>query len=412
MLNNDASPIDAAQPQGGVEGQQPFAAQTTSSLNAPDAPSAGADASQRVSTLARRGPARYLDGMRNSAWIAGLVHRVDDHNIVIQQTGNMETAIPARVEPNPRFDTTRMHMRLLTLECQVLGRRDEYGAQAYLNVVGVDRPSVLDLPSQKVWESGFGKDETRREALKQLMKSKVSLFDESGNLKDEFKPYVRAVVDEATGEQVWRLTKQAQQQIDIMRMFQEFLEVSGSVIDSRVGAGKNYVSLAGFLDAKAYIAPTEHRKGYGLLMIRQHEDPDLNIPVRVTDPRAEKLFAGAALREGAPLLINGSIRRKVYPSNDDPSKIASAHTYIEVVSISDVKPAAAQVDITKTPAWWAQIRDRLAARRAEMEKRRQAALLRSKEELGDIIVPAKPRQPAASTTSVPNLPDAEIVEDL
>jgi hypothetical protein len=94
--------------------------------------------------------------------------------------------------------------------------------------------------------------------------------------------------------------------------------------------------------------------------------------VRVTDRLASQLFRSKQLNEGVPLLINGSLRRKVYPDNEDPTKIASAHTYIECVSVQDVKPGRLMVDILKTPDWWTEIRDRLAARLAQREAQRAA----------------------------------------
>ncbi len=360
--SGDSGELAAPAAAGGVDKQAP----------APATRPGGA--SGRVALLGRRTPPRFVNGMRNIAWIAGLVHRIDEATVAIQQTGNIQTAVLARVPK--RYDTHKMHMRLLTLECHVIGRRDEHGPQCFLSVVDVEHPSILDLPSQKVWEAGFGAKPERREAIKELMKEKVSLFDESGQIKPELRPYVKAVTDDATGEQVWHVTKETQRQINAARMFKDFLDVSGGVIDSRIGAGKNYVSIAGFLEAKSYIAPTEHRQGYGLLLIRQHADPDQCVPVRVTGAQAQRLFNTRVLHEGAPLLINGSVRRKVYPRDDKPAEIASAHTYVECVDIRDVKPAAAQRDIINVPDWWHEIRDRLAARHAEVEARRQAAIER------------------------------------
>lgn len=328
-------------------------------------------ATRRVGVLQRSTPRKYVEGMRNMGWIAGLVHRVSDDLVLVQQTNNPETAIPVRLA-SKRWKANQLHMRLLTMEVRLYGQRDDHGPQCYAELVSIEQPSLLDLPTSKVWASGFGKDPQMQETLKELMRDKVALFDEHGQLKPEFQRFVREVKDEATGESAWHVTAETQRYIDGIRMFGDMAEASGNVIDSRIGAGRNYVSIAGFLDAKSFINPTEHRKGYGLLLVRQHADQARNIPVRVTDARAAQLFRSKQLIEGVPLLINGSLRRKVYPSNDDPTKIASVHTFIECVSVQDVKPGRLMVDILKTPDWWTEIRDRLEARRAQREAQRAA----------------------------------------
>lgn len=360
--SGDSGELAAPAAAGGVDKQAP----------APAARPGGA--SGRVALLGRRTPPRFVDGMRNIAWIAGLVHRVDETTIAIQQTANIETAILARVPK--RYDTRKLNMQLLTLECHVIGKRDEHGPQCFLSVLKIDFPAEGDLPSQKVWESGFGTNPERKKAIAELMKERVNLFDENGIVRPELRPHVKAITDETTGQKVWHLTKEAQRQVNVIRMFGELMELSGGVIDSRIGAGKNVVTIAGLLEAKAYIQPTEHRRGYALLLIRQHADPNQCIPVRVTDARAERFIASPSLVEGKPLLIHGSIRRKVYPRDDNPAEIASAHTYIECVQTSGVKEPVANRDILDSPKWWGAMRDEIAARNAEVAARRQAATQR------------------------------------
>lgn len=369
---------DMAQAQAGGNDQDPHQHQSVA-----DSATEKPPVSQRVSVLQRSTPRKYVQGMRNMGWIAGLVHAAGDDLVVVQQTNNMETAIPVRLRSR-KWTPERLHGRLLTMEVHVHGLQDQHGPQCMAELIGVEQPSIMDLPASKVWASGFGKNPQVQDALKALARNKsVDLFDEKGQLKPEYRQFVREVRDE-TGADQYRITAEAQRYIDGLRMFGDMAEASGYVVDSRMGSGRNYVSIAGFLDAKSFINATEYRKGFGLLLIRQHADQSANIPVRITDARISQMFKNGQLQEGTPLLINGSLRRKVYPNPDDPSQIAAVHTYIECVNVQDVKPARLMTDILDTPPWWTEIRDRLAARKAERDARREQARVA---DLGERIEP-------------------------
>lgn len=322
----------------------------------------------RPDSLLRGGGVKFVNKMRNVGWIAGFAQPLDDSTILLQQTNNIETAIRVKINTE-RYTASKLAGRALTVQFHVRGYRDQHGPQAGVHAIALDRPSVLDLPAEKVWLSGFGKSPEHLKALREMAREGFSPFDEHGRVKAEFAPYL---AEGATPESEQPIDPRVYKFVQAVRMFGDLLEVSGGVVDSRLGRGQNYVTIAGFVDAKAYVRPTEHRPGYGLLLIRQHADPNENIPVRVTDERAMALMQNPKLREGMAVVIDGTIRRKVYPKDDAPQEVASAHTYIECGS-RDIKPAVFGRDILETPLWWGEIHQRLLAQKAEREARKALA---------------------------------------
>lgn len=308
-----------------------------------------------VSLLRERG-LRFVNKMRNVGWLAGYCQPGDDRHFLLQQTNNIEQGLKIEVSEQ-HSKLTRMVGRPLLVMVHVRGYRDEHGPQVGLHCVQMDKPSLLDLPIDQVWASGFGQGQGREAAktLGRLSRSNFSPFDENGEIRKEYQQFITNA-DAKTGK--FELDERARSFVQAHEMLGDVLAASGGVIDSRLDRGQNYISIAGFVDAKAWVPATEHRREYALLMIRQHEDPEKNIPVRVVGKMAKAYYKKVA--EGSPVLIEGSARRKVIP--DDDGNIVSRHTYIETTRVS---PAQAEQDIlTPLPAWWASIRDRLIARTA------------------------------------------------
>ena len=318
-----------------------------------------------VALIQRHGK-RFVNEMINFGFLSGFAMtggRGDAGSFVLQQNNNMEHAIGLKVKSRS-IDVQRLYGRAVTILVHVRGFRDEHGPQCEGQVIDIDRPSILDLPTMQVWMSGFGVGKTIPDVVKQMAKDGFNPFADDGSLKEEYRPYIQDA-DAATGS--WQLNKNMEQYVKALRMFKDILDASGGVVDSRLGAGQNYVSLAGFVDSKAMVPATEHRQEYGLIMLRQQRDEGENIPVRVRGPKA-RLFIDKT-QEGAPILVEGSLRRKVIPGDD--GQIVSAHTYVETARIS---PAVFGRDMTATPDWWSEIRERLQARK---EQRRVEAQTRS-----------------------------------
>lgn len=314
----------------------------------------GGRVQRRPVALLRERGLRFVNKMRNIGWLAGYCQPGDDRSFLLQQTNNLEQGL--RVEVSEQYaKLTRMAGRPLLVMVHVRGYRDEHGPQVSLNCVQMDKPSLLDLPIDQVWASGFGQGREAAKTLGQLSRANFSPFNAQGELRPEFSQYITSA-DATTGK--FELDERAQSFLKAHEMLGDVLAASGGVIDSRLDRGQNYISLAGFVDSKAWVPATEHRKEYALLMIRQHEDQEKNVPVRVTGKMAKAYYK--KIIEGSPVLIEGSARKKVIP--DDNGNIVSRHTYIETTRVS---PAQVEQDIlTPLPAWWSTIRDRLIARRA------------------------------------------------
>jgi hypothetical protein len=336
---------------------------------------------RRPSSLLRERGLRFVNKMRNVGWLAGYSQPGDDRSFLLQQTNNIEQAL--RIEVSERHaKLTRLAGRPLLVMVHVRGYRDEHGPQIGLHCVEMNKPSLLDLPIEEVWASGFGQNKEATKILSRLSRSNFSPFDDKGEIRPEYHQYIVSA-DAGTGE--YELDDRAKNFLQAHSMLGEVLEASGGVIDSRLDRGQNYLSVAGFIDSKAWIPATEHRREYALLMLRQHEDSERNIPVRVVGKMAKAYFQ--KVREGSPVLIEGSARRKVIPDDQDTTKIKSRHSYIEATRVS---PAQVEQDIlTPLPEWWSQIRDRLIAERsarlAERDRQRAAAPKDALEAIGDEI---------------------------
>jgi len=309
-------------------------------------------AARRPLSLLREKGLRYVNRMRNVGWLAGYCLPGEGNQFLLQQNNNIEHALRIQSDGRAR-DLSKSAGRPLLVRVHVRGARDEHGPQAQLHCISVDNPSYLDLPSDSVWASGFGDGKAGLKVLSEMARANFNPFDENGEIRKEYKQYIKVTDAEA---RTFVLDERAKQFVQAQQLLGDVMQASGSVIDSRLDRGQNYISIAGFVDAKAWIAENDYRSGYALLMVRQHEDQERNIPVRVTGKQANAYYK--RIEEGSPVLIEGSARRKVIP--DDAGNIVSHHTYIETKRVS---PARAQEDILyPLPEWWMTIRDRLLAR--------------------------------------------------
>lgn len=314
--------------------------------------------SRRPTGLIRAKGLHFVNKMRNVGWIAGYTHPGDDNSFLLQQTANVSQSL--RIEVGEKYTRlTKAAGRPVLVMVHARGFIDaQHHRQLSLHCISVDRPSMLDLPVEEVWASGFGHGAQAAKMLNDLARSNFSPFDKTGNIKHEYEDHLTSA-DASTGE--FALDDRARSFLLAHKMLGEVLSASGGVLDSRLGRGQNYVSVAGFVDAKAWVDDSEFRKEYTLLTIRQHEDDAADIPVHVIG-RMAKAFYGR-VRIGEPVLIEGSARRKVIPNKDDPSQIDHTLTYIETDKVSGV-----ELDhdiLLPIPPWLLNIRDRLLAAREE-----------------------------------------------
>jgi hypothetical protein len=306
--------------------------------------------------LIQRHGKRLVNGMMNFGFLSGFAFPNPDgpkNSILLQQNNNLEHALRLDVK-SQSINVQRLYGRPVTVLIHVRGIRNEHGPQCMAQVIEIDRPSILDLPTMSVWMAGMGAGKSVPEVVKQMARDGFSPFDADGQIKDEFKPYITRA-DAASGN--FEMDPAVNEYVKAMRMLREVMDASGSVVDSRLGAGQNYVSIAGFVDSKALVPATEHRQEYGLIMLRQQRNPDENIPVRLRGSKM-RVFLDR-VKEGQPILVEGVLRRKVIP--DDNGQIVSSHTYVETRAL---RGAQFGTDITATPDWWMEIRERLLQKTA------------------------------------------------
>jgi hypothetical protein len=318
----------------------------------------------------RQAVLNYVNCMLNMGRVAGFSVSSDGNGFMLQQNNNIEHALRIRVESG-RLNVAATVGRPMTVTVHVRGYRDEHGPQMAIHYLKDERPSILDLPMERVWAAGFG-GIGAASALRKLASEGFTPFDADGKIKPEFAAYI------ASGDELgYELTKEARDFVNASRVMSEIAEISGGSAGVRGSAGLNFIKVAGFVDAFVRVPPTKHRKEYGMILLRQHADRDACIPVRLTGAQAMKTLA--SLKIGMPIMVMGNMRRKVIP--DDNNNIVSAHTYIETTRIS-----AAQfgVDIIlPLPAWLAELPKREAAererRQAEHQRRVEAAAKRRAE---------------------------------
>lgn len=324
----------------------------------PDRADAGEKKRDRKPTgLIRAKGLQFVNNMRNVGWLAGYTHPGDGNSFLLQQTSNIAQSI--RVEVGEKYlRLTKAVGRPVLVTVHARGYTDaDNRRQLSLHCVGIDKPSMLDLPVEEVWASGFGHGAKAAKMLNELSRNNFSPFDKNGNLRPEYEEHIEA--GDVAGE--FALDDRARSFMLAHQMLGDVLSASGGVLDSRLNRGQNYVSVAGFIDGKAWIDDSEFRRSYALFTIRQQQDESLDIPVHVIGKMAKAFYMRAKV--GSPVLIEGSARRKVIPNKDDPSKIDHTLTFIET---DKVLGATMEHDIlSPMPGWWSDIRDRLLALKAE-----------------------------------------------
>lgn len=260
---------------------------------------------------------RYVNGMRNIAWLVGFLRKRESQYFV-QQNNNAEQMLPIVVPPNfimpPEFTPVEV-------ACHVLGGRENDEQHCVLKAIEVSRPSVRSMPPLSTWARGKG--------------------------ADEFRPFM------SNGEIRRELIEKVEQNEDATehdKMMAELFRSSGNRLDSRLGENANKVFLAGFVGATRYVEPNEHQNhGYGEIYLHQHREPERAIAIRLYNPAALSILKG--LRKGHPVAFQGQVRMKVLP--DDEGNVRHRNLHIRVDEVFATNP---QKDfISDPPAWWADL---------------------------------------------------------
>lgn len=342
--------------------------QDASTANAAGFGSAGDDRADSPQATALRAMVskagiKHVNGFLNIGFIAGWAIALDGQTMLLQQTENPEQGLRIKVDTKKR-QIPKESYRPVVAKVHIRAGEDEFGYQAVAHCIGVDRPSQRDMPEQHIWVSGFGRGAKSLQILRAMSAENFNPFRPDGTVKDDYADFV-VVKDGAEGERGFELNSVAMKYTSAYRMYADVIEASGGVVDSRLGKGQNYVALAGVVDSRMFVPANEHRSAYGLIMLRQsNQDGDL-IPVRIRGPKAEAV--ARSVHPGKVIVVEGSLRRKVYPKDDDPEQVASAHSFVETTGVAS---AVFEKDVLVMPDWWRQIAEREAKARAA----RRAAL--------------------------------------
>lgn len=291
---------------------------------------------------------RYINGMSNILYLTGFARNPDTDAGVfyLQQNNNMDQLIPVRVRPNMRMPGDRTPVTVLA---HVYGTKDDEGNPSMdIRAFDIQKPSVRAMPTLTAWIAG-SKKETDSERFNPFTTTKRNSEGiRDGELTDEVKNQISQEDKFSDDEQVLR----------------DILEATRGRLDTRLGDNANVVKLAGFVDSMKWIEPNEFQEnGHVAIMLRQHDDQDRNIPIRLHSQAARVIMKGISI--GLPISIVGQVRMKTIPDDKNPGKkISRLH-----VRVNDIYSIEKDKDIKEIPAWWQAMRDQLVEQfRAKREK--------------------------------------------
>lgn len=266
---------------------------------------------------------RYVNGMRNVAWLAGFLRKRGDEYL-IQQNNNEAHAIPIVVRDNIKMPPEFMPVEAT---CAIEGVRADDEQACILRVTDLSRPSVRSMPPLSTWVKGASpnKSETTGDNI-----TAFRPFASQGIIKRDYIDGVKTDVDATPAE------------LALAELFRS----SGHKLDSSVGRNANKVFLAGYIGATRFVEPNEHQQhGYVEIYLHQHKEPERAIPVRLYHPDGRIIMKD--VKKGCPAAFNGQMRMKILPDDDGNIRSRSLH-----VRVSDVLVAVNGKDILMTPDWW------------------------------------------------------------
>ena len=247
----------------------------------------------------------YVGRMRNVAWVAGYARHIQMEagrvlGMEVQQVNNINLALPVTFGPEARLQSGFQETFPIKITAHVFGRRLENGERvAELRAIDAETPTLLDLPGMTVWEKVRPK----------------------GAPVDDFRPIGRE--------------------------------------DSPDSKGQNAVRLAGFVYGAAMAKDADGRdqKDCLIILLRQHEDPDKSIPVRVYGRYAATYMK--KVQPGMPITILGEYRVRVKKireaESDDGVDEVIRYPYIHASHARVADPK----EILSVPPWALQQLDRL-----------------------------------------------------
>jgi len=298
---------------------------------------------------------RYVNGMRNIAWLVGFLRKKGDQYFV-QQNNNVEHMLPLTI---PSGFVLPPEFTPIEATCHIYGCRENDEQNCILKVIEITRPSIRSMPPITTWLRGKGNGDN------------FNPFMSNGQIKREFIEKVEQSEDASEHE----------------KALAEWFRYYGGRLDSRLGENANKVFLAGFVGATRYVEPNEYQNhGYGEIYLHQYREPERAIPVRLYNPGVLGILK--LLKKGHPVAFRGQIRMKVMPNDDGTIRSRNLHVRVDEVYATDPK----RDFITDPPAWWGEL---FREGRAERQKKQDAETNRS---AGDSNLLLRPGQ--------------EVIEDL
>ena len=252
----------------------------------------------------------FISGMRNVAWLAGYARQLDldggrIRSMLVQQTNNLNLALPVSFSNEARLQSGFNETYPIKLTCHVFGRRLESGERvAEMRVISAETPTLLDMPGLSVWEKVRPK----------------------GAPMDNFKPL--------------------------------------SANDEPDAKGRNVVRLAGFVYSAMMAQDSEGRtqKDCLIVLLRQHEDTDKCIPIRVYGRYAAPYLKRVV--PGTPVVFTGEFRVRVKKvreaEGEDGVDEVVKYPYIHASHVRVADPN----EIRNVPEWASAQMERIRALRS------------------------------------------------
>lgn len=262
----------------------------------------------------------YLGGMRNACYITGFVRRRAGNDFTVQQTNNVELALPVYVdERGISIPHETMPVKVIG---RLLGQRLENGERVLrCRAITLDRPSIREMPNRLAWEKPLPE----------------------GAKVEDFKPFFDPNDTE---------------------------EVTSPFYKGEKKNGRpclNVVRVAGFVEAFAYGRDKEGNveKDCLMLALRQTKDPDESLPVRVYGRFTESFKQQVQI--ALPLFIEGFYRVRLVKRGTGADQKLEYYPYVHCHNLKVATPE----DIKVRPEWWVEMKDRLIR---EVRERTQAAM--------------------------------------
>lgn len=260
---------------------------------------------------------RYVNGMRNIAWLVGFL-RKRDGRYFIQQNNNVEQMLPIEIPAN---FTLPAEFTPVEAACHIYGGREDDEQHCVLRAFEITRPSIRSMPPLSTWVRGKG-------------------------AHDEFRPFMSGgEIQKELVEKVEQNEAATEQEKALAEMFR-----ASNRLDSRLGENANKVFLAGFVGATRFVAPNEHQShGYGEIYLHQYREPERAIPVRLYNPAVMSIMK--SLRKGHPVAFQGQVRMKILPDDEGNVRSRNLHVRVDEVFATDPKKDF----ISDPPAWWGEL---------------------------------------------------------